>query len=80
MHETNRAASSNLSIRDEFPQQGVDARLPARTAAPQMLHGIGVEPDFYLYLWSLQFRTPTPGWLHSGQKRSIQRRIIIVDL
>ena len=53
---------------------------PVLKALAQMLHGIGVEPDFYLYFGSFQFRASAPGRLHSGQKHRIERRIIVVNL
>ena len=73
-------SSSNPPISHKLPQHGVDARLPARTAAAQMFHGSGIKPDFHFDLRRVQLGTSAPGWLHSSHKGRIQRRIVFVDI
>lgn len=71
---------SNLPTRHQLAQHGVDAGLPARPTAAQMLHGFGVQPDFHLDLWRIQLGASAPGGLHSGHEGRVQRRIIVVNL
>ncbi len=71
---------SNASIRYELTQQGIHARLPPWAAAAQVLHGLGVQADFYLDLRSVQLRPPSPRGLHLCQERRIHRRIFVVNI
>jgi hypothetical protein len=70
---------SNLPARHQLAQQGIHARLPARTAAAKMLHGFGIEPDFHFDLWRIQLGPSAPGGLHSRQEGRIQWRIVVVN-
>jgi hypothetical protein len=78
--QTNTVIPSNLPVRHKLSQYRVDTGLPSGAAAPQMLDGVGVEPDFDLHLGRFQLGASAPGGLHSGHKGRIEWRIIIVDI